>query len=170
MAAGSHPTAINVLPYGHSNAIQAERIRTSCISGTAKPSDTNAAFDCMPKSLARSNAHSLNSNLCVSLSIANILGGFKTFLTWRTSPSHTMLVSRNRGGTMKQRSILWQAAGFALVTLGGTILHFLYDWTGGSISVAPFSGVNESTWEHMKLLFWPLFLFALFQRLFLGRQ
>ena len=66
---------------------------------------------------------------------------------------------------MKQRSILWQAAGFALVTFGSTILHFLYDWTDGSILVAPFSGINESTWEHMKLLFWPLFLFALVQRL-----
>ena len=71
---------------------------------------------------------------------------------------------------MKQRSILWQAAGFALVTFGGTILHFLYDRTGCSILVAPFSGVNESTWEHMKLLFWPLFLFALVQRLFFKDQ
>ena len=71
---------------------------------------------------------------------------------------------------MKQRSILWQAAGFALVTFGGTILHFLYDWTGGSILVAPFSGVNESTWEHMKLLFWPLLFFALVQRLFFKDQ
>ena len=71
---------------------------------------------------------------------------------------------------MKQRSILWQAAGFALVTFGGTILHFLYDWTGGSILVAPFSGVNESTWEHMKLLFWPLLLFALVQRPFFKGQ
>ena len=66
---------------------------------------------------------------------------------------------------MKQRSILWQAAGFALVTFGGTILHFLYDWTGESSMISPFSGVNDSTWEHMKLLFWPLFLFALVQRL-----
>ena len=71
---------------------------------------------------------------------------------------------------MKQRSVLWGAAGFALVTFGGTILHFLYDWTGGSILVSPFSGVNESTWEHMKLLFWPLFLFALVQRLFFKDQ
>ena len=71
---------------------------------------------------------------------------------------------------MKQRSVLWAAAGFALVTFGGTILHFLYDWTGGSILVAPFSGVNESTWEHMKLLFWPLFLFALVQQLFFRDQ
>ena len=71
---------------------------------------------------------------------------------------------------MKQRSVLWQWAGFAVATFGGTILHFLYDWTGGSILVSPFSGVNESTWEHMKLLFWPLLLFALVQRLFFKDQ
>lgn len=71
---------------------------------------------------------------------------------------------------MKQRSILWQAAGFATVTFCGTILHFLYDWAGGNILVSLFSGVNESTWEHMKLLFWPLFLFALVQRLFFKDQ
>lgn len=72
---------------------------------------------------------------------------------------------------MKQESSLWPAAGFAAATFGGTILHFLYDWTGGNILVTPFSGVNESTWEHMKLLFWPLFLFALIQRSsFRGQQ
>ena len=71
---------------------------------------------------------------------------------------------------MKQRSILWQSAGFAAATFGGTILHFLYDWIGESILVSPFSGVNESTWEHMKLLFWPLFLFALVQRRFFRGQ
>ena len=64
----------------------------------------------------------------------------------------------------------WQWIGFGVVTLGGTILHFLYDWTGGSPWIAPFSGVNESTWEHMKLLFWPLFLFAPVQRLFFREQ
>ena len=71
---------------------------------------------------------------------------------------------------MKHTSSLWQWVGFGVVTLGGTILHFLYDWTGGCIWVAPFSGVNESTWEHMKLLFMPLFLFALIQRLFFREQ
>ena len=71
---------------------------------------------------------------------------------------------------MKQTSSLWQLAGFTLSTLAGTLLHFLYDWTDGSILIAPFSGVNESTWEHMKLLFWPLFLFALVQRLFFKKQ
>ena len=66
---------------------------------------------------------------------------------------------------------LWNWIGFGVVTLAGTILHFLYDWTGGSIWAAPFSGVNESVWEHMKLLYWPLFFFALVQRLcFRGQE
>ena len=64
---------------------------------------------------------------------------------------------------MKRQTFLWQAAGFAFATLGGTLLHFLYDWTGGGMLIAPFSGINESTWEHMKLLYWPLLLFALLQ-------
>lgn len=65
------------------------------------------------------------------------------------------------------RSIsLWQLMGFAVTSLGGTILHFLYDWLGGALWVAPFSGVNESTWEHMKLLFWPMLAFAVVQSFF----
>ena len=64
-----------------------------------------------------------------------------------------------------EKSVLgWQVKSFGISTLAGTLLHFLYDWTGGSILVAPFSGVNESTWEHMKLLFWPMLLMALVQR------
>ena len=63
----------------------------------------------------------------------------------------------------------WQFLGFAVTSLLGTVLHFLYDWLSQSILIAPFSGVNESTWEHMKLLFWPLLLFACFQSLFFKR-
>ena len=64
---------------------------------------------------------------------------------------------------MKRSIGLWQLWGFALTALGGTILHFLYDWLGEAVWIAPFSGVNESTWEHMKLLFWPMLVFALVQ-------
>ena len=64
---------------------------------------------------------------------------------------------------MNRSTSLWQLMGFAVTSLGGTILHFLYDWLGGALWVAPFSGVNESTWEHMKLLFWPMLLFAIVQ-------
>ncbi len=66
---------------------------------------------------------------------------------------------------MKRSIGLWQLMGFAITSLGGTLLHFLYDWIEASW-IAPFSGVNESTWEHMKLLFWPMFLFAIVQGFF----
>ena len=45
-------------------------------------------------------------------------------------------------------------------------MHFIYEWTNESLLVAPFSGINESTWEHMKLLFVPMFVFSMVQRLF----
>ena len=67
---------------------------------------------------------------------------------------------------MKRSVWLWQLVGFAVTSLGGTLLHFLYEWLGEAVWIAPFSGVNESTWEHMKLLFWPAFIFALVQSLF----
>ena len=51
----------------------------------------------------------------------------------------------------------------------GTILHFVYDWTGKSVFVAPFSAVNESTWEHMKILYFPLFVYALIESLYFGK-
>ncbi len=55
--------------------------------------------------------------------------------------------------------------GYTVTAIGGTLLHFLYEWTG-SLLTAPFSGVNESTWEHMKLFFFPAFFFAIFQSFF----
>ena len=65
---------------------------------------------------------------------------------------------------MKKTLNLWQFFAFAFTSFGGTLLHYLYDWSGKNILLAPFSGVNESTFEHMKLLFFPMFIFALFQR------
>ena len=72
---------------------------------------------------------------------------------------------------MKEKSIgLWQLMGFAVTSFSGTVLHFLYEWLGNAVWIAPFSGVNESTWEHMKLLFWPMFLYAIFQSFFLKNR
>lgn len=67
---------------------------------------------------------------------------------------------------MKRPIGLWQLMGFAVTSLGGTLLHFLYEWLGKAAWIAPFSGVNESTWEHMKLIFWPMFLFAVIESFF----
>ena len=66
---------------------------------------------------------------------------------------------------MKRTVWLWQIFGFCAVSLSGTLLHFLYEWLG-AVWIAPISGVNESTFEHMKLIFWPMLIFAVIQSLF----
>lgn len=38
----------------------------------------------------------------------------------------------------------------------GTLLHFVYDWTGHRPWVARFAAVNESYWEHIKIAVWPV--------------
>ena len=44
---------------------------------------------------------------------------------------------------------------FLLTTFAGGPLHFLYDWFPNPVT-ALFSPVNESLWEHGKLIFWPI--------------
>ncbi len=61
---------------------------------------------------------------------------------------------------------IWQLFNAAIVTLLGTLLHFLYGLTGDCAWVAPFSAVNESTFEHMKILFFPMLLFAIIEGFF----
>ncbi len=63
----------------------------------------------------------------------------------------------------------WQIGGFIFTAAFGTLLHFLYDWSGGNAAIALISAVNESTWEHMKLLFVPLFVFSLTEYRFAGK-
>ena len=71
---------------------------------------------------------------------------------------------------MKRSFWIYGLFGFAVTALGGTLLHFLYDLLGEALWIAPFSGVNESTFEHMKLMFWPMFAFALLERLFIQER
>src|SRR5690625_4235364 len=40
----------------------------------------------------------------------------------------------------------------------GSILHFIYDWSGGQRWAAVLGAVNESYWEHIKIAIWPVLL------------
>ncbi len=63
----------------------------------------------------------------------------------------------------------WWIGGFLFTAAAGTPLHFAYEWSGKNPVVGAVSAVNESTWEHMKLLFVPLLLTALAASVFGGR-
>ncbi len=70
---------------------------------------------------------------------------------------------------MRRRLDGWEWGGFLFTVLAGTVLHFLYGWTGERSWIAGFSAVNESVWEHMKILYVPLFLLSMVQLCFQGR-
>ena len=70
---------------------------------------------------------------------------------------------------MQKNLFLWQFFGLTFAFLFGTLFHFLYIWTD-VIAFAPFCAVNESTWEHMKILFFPMLIFAFIQRPFFKRN
>ena len=67
---------------------------------------------------------------------------------------------------MKRSVALLQLLGYAFTVLVGSLFHFVYGWTGGHRIAALVGSVNESTFEHMKLFFFPAFLFALYERRF----
>jgi len=48
----------------------------------------------------------------------------------------------------------------------GTLLHFIYEWTGENAFVASFSAVNESVWEHLKLAFFPMLVASIIEYFF----
>lgn len=60
---------------------------------------------------------------------------------------------------MKQLK-LYTISGMIFVLIFGTLSHFLYNWTGNNFIIGFFTPINESTWEHMKLLFFPMLLFS----------
>lgn len=52
--------------------------------------------------------------------------------------------------------------GIIFVLIIGTISHFVYGWSGNNHILGLFFPINESTWEHMKLCFFPMLLYAPF--------
>ncbi len=70
---------------------------------------------------------------------------------------------------MKKLLSFWQFAGFVFTGVLGTLLHFLYDWTDIAF-VSLFSAVNESIWEHMKILFFPMLIFAVFESRYFAKE
>ena len=59
---------------------------------------------------------------------------------------------------------------FITITALGVLFHFLYDWSGENILVGFFTSINESTWEHLKLLFFPMLFVTIFEIVFLKKK
>lgn len=56
---------------------------------------------------------------------------------------------------------MFRLAGIIYTIIAGSILHFLYDWTGNNFWIGFFSAVDESIFQHLKLLFYPYMIWVI---------
>lgn len=52
---------------------------------------------------------------------------------------------------------------FLIVGIFGTLWHFVYEWSGENMFIGMIAPVNESTWEHLKLLFFPVLIYSVIE-------
>ena len=64
----------------------------------------------------------------------------------------------------------WQIITVIVCMILGVLLHFTYDWSGENKLVGLFSAINESTWEHLKLIFYPMLLMAILGYFIIGEK
>jgi len=71
---------------------------------------------------------------------------------------------------MQKNLFKYSLIGFIFVSIIGTLSHFIYKWSGYSIAAALFCPVNESTWEHLKLLFFPYLIWSIIEYRLLRKE
>ena len=64
---------------------------------------------------------------------------------------------------MKQLKI-YTITGTVFVLILGTLSHFFYQWSNQNFFAGLFFPINESTWEHMKMCFFPMLIYSFFMK------
>ena len=59
---------------------------------------------------------------------------------------------------MKTKLLRFEIIMTIFIIIAGILLHFSYKWSNENQIVGIFSAVNESTWEHLKLVFFPMLI------------
>lgn len=57
--------------------------------------------------------------------------------------------------------------GYVIVCICAPLLHFTYEWAGENVVAGLFSAVNESVWEHTKLIYFPMLVYAVIEYILL---
>lgn len=63
---------------------------------------------------------------------------------------------------------LW--LGFIVISVVGTLAHFVYEWSHHNKIIGLFTAVNESTWEHIKIALTPSLLWCLYDGFIYGLE
>lgn len=64
---------------------------------------------------------------------------------------------------MNKKLFKLEIAGFIFVGITGTLSHFLFEILDSNTIVGLFCAVNESVWEHLKMLFFPYLFWSILE-------
>lgn len=70
----------------------------------------------------------------------------------------------------KKKVLKLQIASAIFSIILGALLHFTFKWSNKNLIVAAFSAVNESTWEHLKILFIPMLISTIIGYFVIGKE
>lgn len=62
-----------------------------------------------------------------------------------------------------RKLLIWEIGDLLFISLFGASLHFVFELSEFWRPIGWLGAVNESTWEHLKLAFWPALIFALIE-------
>jgi hypothetical protein len=69
-----------------------------------------------------------------------------------------------------QNILIWEIGGFLFILTAGSLLHFVFELSNFWMPIASITPVNESTWEHLKMVFWPGLFFFVFEYIHIKSQ
>ncbi|MCH5321865.1 MAG: hypothetical protein J1E36_08865 [Eubacterium sp.] len=71
---------------------------------------------------------------------------------------------------MDKKLYNYSIIGFVFVGIIGSISHFVFGWSNYTTAIGCFFPVNESTWEHLKLIFFPYLIWAIAEYYLLKKE
>lgn len=72
--------------------------------------------------------------------------------------------------TKKNSVLKFEIVSSIFIMLVGTLLHFTFGWSNNNLLVGIFSPINESIWEHLKLLFFPMLISTIIGYFYTGKH
>lgn len=70
----------------------------------------------------------------------------------------------------KNHILMFEIVSTIFIIILGTLLHFTYEWSNNNVLVGTFSAINESTWEHLKLIFFPMLITLVIGYIYRGKN
>ena len=70
----------------------------------------------------------------------------------------------------KNPILIFEIISTIFIIILGTLLHFTFKWSNNNVLVGTFSPINESIWEHLKLIFFPMLITTIIVYFYEGKN